>query len=149
MNYLERIALNNPDFLKWINNKFYSNCIPCVPVKIWDYIKRNFEYQEDEFDEVLISPVWLLKIKKGDCDDFSLFAKTILTALGIPSIYILFGKEKKAYTHIAVLALGKVIDGTNENFNIIPNRYNFIGEVNKSWIGLNITEKRILHGTHV
>jgi len=125
MRELERIALNDKDFVKWVHQKFSNECGPCLLKAIWQYMQNNFTYVEDSFDEVVISPVWLLKIKQGDCDDFALFTHTILTAMNVPVKYILLGAEKNKYTHIAAYANGIVIDGANTNFNVIALKYNY------------------------
>lgn len=124
MRELERIALNDKDFVAWVRSNFKRQCGTCLLKDIWDYIQNNFEYMEDSYDEVVISPVWMLKIKKGDCDDFSLFIHTILTIMGISCRYILLGKTRQ-YTHVAVHSMGMIIDGANPNFNIISEKYNY------------------------
>lgn len=137
MNYLENLSLNQQDFVSWIFKKFSSDCSACLPGKIWKFVQENFEYKSDDpFDEFLTAPYAILKTKKGDCDDFSLFVKTCLDVLGgWHTHYILFAKEKNKYTHIAVFAhrgfIGNnyidpvVIDGTNPHFNLISPIYNF------------------------
>ena len=137
MNYLEQKSFINPTFVKFVYENFSSNCAACIPGKIWRYIKNNFEYQSDDpFDEILTAPYILLQTKKGDCDDFSLFAKTCVDILGgFNSNYILFGKEKNRWSHIACFVnrgtLNNnfidpvVIDGANDSFNVISTNYNF------------------------
>jgi hypothetical protein len=137
MNYLERLSFNRPDFVKFVFEKFSSNCAACIPGKIWNYIQENFKYESDEpFDEIITAPYILLETKKGDCDDFSLFAKTCIDILGgFNSSYILFGKEKNNFSHVACFVNrgifnnsfidGVVIDGANKNFNVIPSQYRF------------------------
>lgn len=125
MRELERIALSEPEFVRWIRNKFSSSCGVCQLKKIWQYVQNNFDYHDDEYDEVIISPVILVQKRFGDCDDFSLFIHTCLTALNIESKYILLGAEQNKPTHIAVYALKTVVDGTNFRFNDIPSKYKF------------------------
>jgi hypothetical protein len=137
MNLLEQRSFAHQDFIKFVFEKFSSNCAACIPGKIWNYMQENFQYiPDDPFDELLIAPYLMPQIKKGDCDDFSLFAKTCIDLLGgFYSNYILFSKEKSNYSHVAVFVHrgiynntfidGVVIDGANENFNIIPPAYNF------------------------
>jgi hypothetical protein len=124
MRELERIAINDKNFVAWVKSNFNKKCGTCLLKEIWNYIQNNFQYVEDSFDEVVISPVWLLDIKQGDCDDFALFIHTILTIMGVSSKYILLGATKQ-FTHIAVYSMGMVIDGANPNFNIIPTKYKF------------------------
>lgn len=55
---------------------------------IWDFLFSHILYKEDDKgEEQLRTPAlsWYLRKKRGiDCDDFSIFASTILTNLGIP-----------------------------------------------------------------
>ena len=76
------------------------------------------------------------ELKKGDCDDFALFIKTCMDILGgYNTHYILFAKKRNKFTHIAVfIERGSysnkyvdpvVLDGANQNFNIVPVGYYF------------------------
>lgn len=136
MRYLEKLSFKNPSFVKFVYQNFYSNCAACIPGKIWNYIKRNFTYVEDEYDETITAPYVLLETKKGDCDDFALFAKTCLDILGgWFTNYLLLGRNRNEYTHIVTFAhRGKIllsyndpviIDGANDQFNTISNEYKF------------------------
>jgi hypothetical protein len=137
MQYLEQLSFERVDFVKFVFEKFSSNCAACIPGKIYNYIKNNFTYQSDDpFDEVLTAPYVLLNTKRGDCDDFALFAKTCIDILGgFNSNYILLGRQKNEFSHVACFVNrgaynGKFIDpvyidGANENFNIIPIDYKF------------------------
>lgn len=134
---LENKALNNPIFVKWVHQNFGSECIPCIPGKIWNYMKNYFKYERDDpHDELIIAPYLMPDLRYGDCDDFSLFAKTCLDILGgWFAHYLLLGKERGVFTHIVVFAhRGKsgadyfdpvVIDGSNKTFNVIPSKYNY------------------------
>jgi hypothetical protein len=134
MNYLEKLSFENPRFVKFVFENFYSNCAACIPGKIWNYMKRNFTYIEDDFDETITAPYILIETKKGDCDDFALFAKSCLDILGgWFTNYLLLGRERNEFTHIVCFAhRGKfllsyndpvIIDGANEIFNSISNVY--------------------------
>jgi len=136
MNGLELLSIHNPEFIKFVYEKFNSNCVACVPGIIWKYIKNNFQYVEDYPDEKIIAPYLLIKIKKGDCDDFALFSKTVLDILGgWQTNYYLLGRERNKFTHIVTRAkrIGNlfnindtvIIDGANEEFNSISNQYIF------------------------
>lgn len=151
MNLLENLSLQNQDFITFCYRNFYSECTGCIPGKIWNYIKNNFTYLPDEstlhlngnifsesgFDERITAPYVLLETKKGDCDDFALFAKTCIDIVGgYYSNYILFGKNKNQFTHIATFVhrgmVGNkfrdpvVIDGANNNFNLVDtSKYKF------------------------
>lgn len=142
MTYLEGLSLNNLLFVSFVHQNFASNCTACIPGKIWKYMNENFQYiTDDPFDEIITAPHVLIKTKKGDCDDFALFAKTCIDILGgFNSNYILFSKEKNNFSHIACFVNRGtvnntfidpvVIDGANENFNIIPTEYNFYKLIN-------------------
>lgn len=135
MNYLEKLSFENPSFVKFVFENFYSNCSACIPGKIWKYMKANFEYVlDDPYDESLTAPYILTQTKKGDCDDFALFAKTCLDIIGgWFTNYLLLGRERNEFTHIVCFAhRGKfllsfndpvIIDGANSEFNIISNVY--------------------------
>ena len=136
MRYLEKLSFENPSFIKFVYENFYSNCAACIPGKIWNYIKNNFIYLQDEFDETITAPYVLLETKKGDCDDFALFAKTCLDILGgWFTNYLLLGREKNQFTHIVCFAhRGKyllnyndpvIIDGANDQFNTVSTDYKF------------------------
>lgn len=137
MSVLESYSLKNPDFVAWVKEKFSSECLACIPGKIWKYMQENFIYKSDKpFDEILTAPYLMPEILKGDCDDFSLFAKTCIDILGgFNSHYLLFAKQKNNFSHVACFVDrgifnntyidGVIIDGANENFNVIPYEYNF------------------------
>jgi len=136
MNYLEKLSFENPTFVKFVFENFYSHCAACIPGKIWKYMKQNFVYVDDEFDEQITAPYLLIETKKGDCDDFALFAKTCLDILGgWFTNYLLLGRKFNQYTHIVCFAhRGKflmsyndplVIDGANDEFNVISNAYRY------------------------
>lgn len=137
MNYLEQLSFNQTNFVNFVFKNFYSNCKACIPGKIWNYMKQNFRYSSDDpFDELITAPYILLETLKGDCDDFSLFAKTCLDILGgFNTNYILFGKEKNSFSHVAcfcyrgtwknVFIDPVIIDGANEQFNLYPPQYKF------------------------
>jgi len=137
MNYLEKLSFENPRFVKFVFENFHSNCQACIPGKIWKYMKSNFYYtQDDPYDELIIAPYLLIETKKGDCDDFSLFAKTCLDILGgWYTNYLLLGRTSNGYTHIVCFAhRGKIlfayndpviIDGANDEFNVVSNTYRY------------------------
>jgi hypothetical protein len=136
MQYLEMLSLHNQDFIKFVFQNFYSSCLACIPAKIWNYMKNNFIYTIDEYDETLTAPYILIETKKGDCDDFALFAKTCLDILGgFYTNYLLLGRSKNEFTHIVCFAhRGRyfmnyndpvIIDGANDLFNYVSNEYKF------------------------
>lgn len=137
MDLLEKKSFQNVEFVKWVFENFYSECTACIPGKIWKYMQYNFRFQKDEpHDEVLIAPYLMPMIKAGDCDDFSLFAKTCMDILkGWTTHYLILGRERGRFTHIVLFThRGRqgteyvdpvIVDGTNSNFNIIPTKYNY------------------------
>lgn len=138
MSILEKKAFEHPEFVSWVHEIFSSNCLACIPGKIWNYMRSEFEFKKDEpADEVLIAPYLMRNIRVGDCDDFALFAKTCLDILGgWNTNYLLLGIEKKSFTHIIVFAHRGVydysyvdpivIDNTNPTFNLIDHHYNYM-----------------------
>jgi len=138
MQFLEKLSINNPAFVSYVYKNFYTDCAACLPGKIWRYMQEKFIYRHDEpFDELVIAPHVMVEIKTGDCDDFSLFAKTVFDIVGgWYSNYVLFGREKNKFTHIAVLAhrgqYGKnfrdavLVDGTNSNFDVYNSVYKYL-----------------------
>ena len=136
MNLLERKALNDVSFVRWVYSQFSSDCTACIPGKVWRYIQDNFNFVPDEYDEFIAAPYAIIETKQGDCDDFALFIKACMDVLGgWRTHYLLLAKEKNKYTHICVFAhRGKqgneytdpvIVDGANANFNIIPGRYKY------------------------
>ncbi len=141
MNLLEKKSIENVEFVTWVFETFSNNCVPCLPGKIWKYMQENFTYKKDDpFDEIIIAPYLMTSIRAGDCDDFSLFAKTVLDILGgWYTNYILMAANKNQFTHIVTFAhRGQYgnhyadpvyIDGANKNFNIIPLKYNYFKKI--------------------
>ncbi len=136
LNDLEKDSLNNKEFQSWCINTF-ANAANGMGEEdfikyIWLWCNSNLKYKEDDFDETLIAPKIIIHsdFLIGDCDDFSLLIKTILSFYGIKSNYILFAKEKGYYTHIANIVDIKnkkiYIDGVSNEFNNFPyGKYNF------------------------
>lgn len=136
MNYLERLSFQNQDFVNFVFKNFYSECVACIPGKIWKYMQKNFTYVEDEKDETIIAPYLLVELQQGDCDCFSLFAKTCLDMLGgWYTNYLLLGRNRNEFTHIVVFAhRGRslfnyndpiTIDGACNQFNFIKDEYKY------------------------
>ena len=137
MDFIEQKAFENTHFVSWVHSFFSSKCQSCIPGKIWKYMREIFSYlPDDPFDEVIRAPYLMPDLRTGDCDDFSLFAKTVIDILGgFNTNYILFAKEQNKFSHIAVLCYRGtyqntmidpvVIDGANKEFNSIPSKYKF------------------------
>jgi hypothetical protein len=135
MKRLESLSFHVPSFLKFVHETF-GGCIACYPGKIWEYMRKNFTFIPDEYDETITAPYILLQTKQGDCDDFALFSKTVLDILGgWNTNYLLLGRTLGGYSHVATFAnrgrsLFKfidpvVIDGANNNFNTIKSDYRY------------------------
>lgn len=96
---------------------------------IWNFLYDHIRYKEDDSGEELRTPAvsWAIRTSRGiDCDDFSIFAGTILKNLGIP-FYIRIAKyydskkpDKFSHVYIVVPAKDKryiVIDGVLDLFD--------------------------------
>lgn len=136
MNRLENLSIQNPKFLKFVHETFSSGCVPCYPGKVWRYMHDNFYYFADEHDETIRAPHVLVDEKKGDCDDFALFAKAVLDMLGgWFTNYMLLARNRGEFTHVVTLAhRGRslfnlidpvIIDGASMEFNYIKPEYKF------------------------
>ncbi len=134
MNQLEKISLSDSNFINWINDTFgVENYNASHFFKyLHRYIYSHFIYKNDEYDETLIAPRINYKMQTGDCDDFSLFAKTILDYFGYKTCYVIAG-ENNTYSHIFVVVFNHgnkyIIDGTNPYYNEIEKRYNYFKEI--------------------
>lgn len=123
MNLLEHEAVYNPFFRANILHQFGNKSFPETIKKVWEYVVKNFKYVDSEADEDIISPKYMLVIKAGDCDNFSLFIKSALKVLGIESNYMLCGKEENNFSHIVVVCNGIILDGTNDIYNYLASEY--------------------------
>lgn len=122
---IENKAARHAGFVNWVNNTFskYRQDLYTLASAIHSFTLNNFTYQDDQHDEDITAPYYMLKMRRGDCDDMALFVKTIFKILNIPANYILLGQDPRGYTHIAVIAGGYVVDPTNGAFNNIPEKY--------------------------
>lgn len=82
--------------------------------KIWEFLFYHILYKEDDKGkEQLRTPAlsWYLRTKRGiDCDDFSIFASTILYNLGIPHylrIARYAGKDYFQHVYVVIPQTGK------------------------------------------
>lgn len=128
---LESQSVKDKPFVDFVIRNFGNSIDLLVTLEsVHKFVNRNIEYTDDEYDETLISPRIMNQIKKGDCDDMSLYIKTVLTILGIKSYYLLLGKTFGNFSHIAVGVLTNdgwvYLDGTAKIFNDFPYaRYNY------------------------
>jgi len=137
MNFLEQKAINTPAFVTWVHKNLNSNCAPCIPGKVWKFMRNYFRFKKDDpFDEIVIAPYLMPDLRRGDCDDFSLFAKTCMDILGgWFTSYMVLGVERDVFTHVVLYAnrggSGNnvidpvIIDGANSVFNVMPEKYNW------------------------
>jgi|GEM_PF-3735594 len=120
-------SMQKKDFVSYVQslfNKYKLN--PLILFRqIHSHCLHYFTYISDQYDETLISPYLMPKIKKGDCDDFSLYIFTALKIFGYKPEYILFAREPGQFSHIAVICHGVILDGTNNHFNQFPKGFNY------------------------
>jgi hypothetical protein len=82
------------------------------PKNLSKFMRKNFKFVEDRdnFGKVDYwqSPEQMLQLKKGDCEDFALFADAILKELGFESEVIsIYGTNQYAHTVAAFKQDGK------------------------------------------
>jgi len=89
---------------------------------IWRFLRNDIQYAHDApGKEEIRHAARLLKDRRGDCEDFSIFAATILKALGYnPVFYVVAFNGKPNYGHIYVVVNGTVLDGVMDRFNVHP-----------------------------
>lgn len=130
---LEYESFLNPMFRNFVFTTFSKYKDLELLKKVHEYAFKNFKYI-DEDEETIISPKQMINIKAGDCDDFSLFVKTVLRVLGIETNYLLAGKNENEFTHVLnITKNGILIDATNDKFNYLPSVYknkNIVQELN-------------------
>lgn len=123
MKRLERISVSNGSFRLFVLNTFQLTSQ--LFHNLWQWLRQCNYISDHPFDEILIAPHLFMNLQTGDCDDYSLFAHAVLSVLGFNPKYILLGKRKNDYSHIAVYCNGIIIDGCNEIYNDIPPSYQF------------------------
>lgn len=80
---------------------------------IWNFIKKNIRYQEDDYGVQWIkTPARIWQDRVCDCKGYSIFIGSILYNLGIPFKFrfVSFSPTNKMVTHVYIVA----IDGTRE-----------------------------------
>ncbi len=136
----EKSSLEDEDFQNFLYNTFGNEYKTRVIIQnnivsflrfVQTWVNQNLQYQNDEYDETIISPRNIIKqnFRIGDCDDFSLLIKTILSFFNISSKYILFSKTWGNFTHIAVIVENEnkyyYLDGVRNDFNRLPSNYKY------------------------
>jgi len=102
--------------------KLQADTLEQTAFNIWHFLKTQTEYQKDKaFVEELRTPQRLIADAKGDCDDYSIFAASILKALGYnPYLYIVAFNNSDAYAHIYAGVENIVLDGVMNEFDTHP-----------------------------
>jgi hypothetical protein len=87
--------------------------------KIWNFLKNDINYIEDDENQVVKSPSALIREKSGDCKSYALFTSGVLTNLGIPHhlVYTSYSWDPTP-SHVYVeTESGIIIDGVWKAFN--------------------------------
>ena len=75
---------------------------------IFDYIQKNISYVKDPIDiEVIQEPVITLKLKAGDCDDHAVLVASMFESVGVPSRFVVVGRDVQNFQHIYTQVLIK------------------------------------------
>ncbi len=105
MNIMELNSLKDKGFIEFMKNNFAylqkEKNVLIIIYRLHNWIYENISFKKDKYDETLISPRIIIYIKHGDCDDFALLMKTMLSYFKIDSKYILLAKKENEFTHIA------------------------------------------------
>lgn len=106
------------DFAKEIQ----GNSLAETVYNIWHFLKTNTRYIKDKpLTEEIKSPARLIADKTGDCDDYSIFAATILKALGYdPYFFIVAFKGAENFGHIYAGVENFVIDAVMKEYGKHP-----------------------------
>ncbi len=99
---IERIIGENYLSVEALANSLKGNSDEQTFQNIWNYVRQNIRYQNDEQGiEQLRTPQRTLHDKIGDCDDFSILISAILTNLNINhELVVAAYKSKDKWQHI-------------------------------------------------
>lgn len=124
---MKRVIIKSAWQTKALSNKLKGNDLYTTCENIWNFLFYHFKYKEDDAgQEQLRTPAlsWHIRRNRGiDCDDFSIFAGTILYNLGIPYyLRIARYKHKNYFQHVYVVVpqTGKhyiTIDGVLDEYD--------------------------------
>lgn len=110
-----------------------------TPESLADYMGRNFSFQEDstlfQQEDYWQTPEEMFLRKKGDCEDYALFAEAILSRTRYPAfIFSVFG-EKEAHTVTVFGEEGKwgVFDIDQFRFSKARSLTELAGEIQPDW----------------
>lgn len=108
-----------------------ENC--CQSSKlVWDYL-RTLNYRADEAKQIIQTPYRLTRTQTGDCKSFSIFAASIMAALGNPVRFVYTCNAPDGmwhvYTQVKCGCGIRTIDGTINEYNFeVPAKNKYIGE---------------------
>ena len=92
---------------KKLSEKLRGNNIYATCGNIWKFLFSHIKYKEDdEGEEQLREPAlsWFVRTIRGiDCDDFSIFASSILYNLGIPHYFRIARYQEDYFQHVYVV----------------------------------------------
>jgi len=149
---IRRYAWQTQDLSKQLKgDTLYQTC-----KNIWEFLYHHIKYkQDDEGKEQLRTPAlsWHIRQARGiDCDDFSIFAGTILYNLGIP-FYLRIAKypdpfkTDPPFSHVYV-----VVPGTEQRYIVIDpvlDQYDAEKVPIKQFKDFKVMEKSDLNGIDV
>ncbi len=106
---LKRIILENYPAVEGLACYLEGNSEEETFHNIWDYVRNNVNYQNDEKGkEQLRRPQRTLSDKTGDCDDMSILISSMLTVLGCNhELYVTAYKKKDEWQHIYPVAFDR------------------------------------------
>ncbi len=106
---LKRIVLENYPAVEGLACYLEGNTEEETYHNIWDYVRNNVEYQNDEKGkEQLRRPQRTLSDKTGDCDDMSILISSMLTVLGCDhELYVTAYRKKDEWQHIYPVAFDR------------------------------------------
>ena len=107
------------------------------PEDLSKFMRKNFTFVEDSQNfgktDYWQSPEEMLSLKKGDCEDFALFAHAALKELGFESYVVsIYGKNQFAHTVTVFKQNGK--------FRVLNE--DVLSQIESSWIWAAYTERK-------
>ena len=137
---IERIIAENYLSVVDLANSLKGNTQAETFQNIWDFVRQNIRYQNDEKGiEQLRTPQRTLHDKIGDCDDFSILISAILTNLNIThELVVAAYKSKDKWQHIYPAAYD--YKGDRYVIDCVPEipRFNFEAKPIKNKIIINM-----------
>lgn len=117
-----KTVIDNAFLMQEFAEKIAGDDLEQTVYNIWHFIKTNIEYVKDKpLTEEIRTPQRLLNDKKGDCDDFSIFAASILKSLNYePFFYIVAFNNLENYGHIYVGVDNYILDGVMSEYGEHP-----------------------------